>query len=87
MTFEQRIRELLSKHGLWPEWHVDAVIERCKNHNEFEDTKSVWNDVVEGYPLQFLASLWYKVRRVTVEYIDETIPKVWYRGMFADNPV
>lgn len=43
-----------------------------------------WDDTVDGYPPQLLAVLWLGVRRAAVDWIDENLPKAWYRPMFVD---
>ncbi len=82
-TIEQKIREMLTEHGLWPNERVDDVIERCKNHEKlFDSMGNRWGDRVDDYPRQILSILWLSVKIVTLEYIDEVIPLAFYRGMF-----
>ena len=84
MTIEEKIRSLLGEHGLWPEKHIEAVIERVKNHKILKSMSGRWNDNVDEYPIQIIAVLWLSIRKITVEYIDEVIPLAFYRSMFVD---
>lgn len=83
MTFEQKIRELLSEYGLWPEQHIDAVVKRAKESPMNDGMEGRWGDDMEGYPPTILSILWLAVKTITVEYIDEVMPQAWFRPMFA----
>lgn len=84
MTLEQKLRELLSNHGLWPD-DVDAVIELVKADDETNELMlDRWNDPVQDYLPSILSALWIHTKSIALEYIDEVMPKAFFRPMFVD---
>lgn len=80
MTFEQYMRNALFERGMLEPW-IDQVMERTKADpaNEAMDR---WTDQVEGYPDQFAAFIWYSTKRHALQWIDENLPRAWFRPMF-----
>lgn len=84
-TLEEGIRQFLIDNGMW-EHCADEVVERVKTSTS-DEMEGRWQDEVEGHPIQFLASLQLIAKRHALEYIDEKMPKVWFRRMFEPEEV
>lgn len=84
MTLEQKLRELLSDYGLWPDEHVDAVIELVKADETNKAMLDRWNDSVQDYLPSLFSALWIITKQTALEYIDEVMPTAFFRPMFVD---
>lgn len=80
MTIEQKMQKRLEKNGMF-ESQAEKVMLLAKNHVLFADLDLHWKD--EEYPDMLLASVWISIREVALEWIDQNIPKAWYRDMFV----
>ena len=42
-----------------------------------------WDDAIDGYPETLLAVLLVGINAEAVKWIDENLPKAWFRSMFV----
>lgn len=82
MTFEEKIKELLVGNGMFPH-QSDEVMERIKTDEAHKSMKRRWTDSVDDYPPQMIQIVWLIAKQHALEYIDENLPKAWFRPMFA----
>ena len=80
MNIETKIKSMLEEHGMWGKG-VDAVMSKAKD--EIPDMN--WNDNISGYPLPLIAVIWLTTKRLALQWIDENLPRAWYRPMFVSE--
>ena len=85
MTFLTKMMEMLVERGMWPK---DAAVVMSIYQNEGCDPAMAkrLDDDMEGYPIQTKAAVWYGVKIIALEWIDDHTPNVWYREQFTNNP-
>ena len=82
MTFEKLAHDHLFNNGMF-ESDVNKVIELSKKDEVLSDAmEGRWNDEVEGYPPFMVSIFLTSLNSVAVKYIDENIPKAWFRPVF-----
>jgi len=84
MTFEDKIKEMLSAHGLF-ENQALAIVKMTKADKINKPMLERWRDEVEDYPQIILALLWSSAKRAALEYIDANCPKAWFRPLFTEQ--
>ena len=57
------------------------VVEHVKAYQP--SMASLWNQSVSGYPETVRTALVISLRSSAVEWIDNNLPKAWFRPMFA----
>jgi hypothetical protein len=83
-TIEQKIKQKLVDGGISPD-EADEVMNRVKTdvtNKQMKQMEGRWKDDIESYPSQLLGGLLVIAKRHALEYIDEKMPKAWFRGMF-----
>lgn len=85
MTIEDKIREMLESRGLFGS-QASQVIEKAKGDKVLEPMKVRWGDHVESYPPSFLPVLWLCVKANALEWIEDNLPRAWFRPMFEGGP-
>lgn len=79
-TTHERLRSALVNCGMFPD-HADAVIARAKA--DLEDGYIVtWDRSADEYPPQLFALWFYICKPHALAWIDENLPKAWFRPMF-----
>ena len=83
MTFEQFAYGYLYNNGMFPD-DAKKVVEAAKNDEILKDTmQGGWDDDMAGYP-PFMENIFIvSLNSVAVKYIDENMPKAWFRQIFA----
>ena len=83
MTFEKLAYDHLFNNGMF-ENDAKKVIELAKKDEVLGDAmKGRWSDDTEGYP-PFMKNVFIvSLNSVAVKYIDENMPKAWFRPVFA----
>ena len=84
MTIREKLTELLTRNGMWPN-DAFEVMEEVISSDTTESMIDRWNDVADGYPKPFLALLWFMVRQKALEWIDANCPKAFYRSLFENK--
>lgn len=82
MTFEEKIKETLVSNGMFDHM-ADDVMGRIKADEALKSMEMRWDDDVDEYPLQIFQIVLISAKVHALEYIDETIPKAWFRPKFA----
>lgn len=82
MTIEQELKNMLMNNAV-PSSHTDAIINKAKETESFELMEGRWGDSSGYYNQQFKDLVWSSLRQVALEYIDENIPKAWFRPAFV----
>lgn len=80
MTVEQFIYDYLFGFGILDK-DVKAIIEEAKKSELLNDLH--WSDPKEGYPDVLFPTVILTIREIALKYIDEHMPKAWYRPFFA----
>ena len=83
MTIKEYLSKALEDRGMFPHQAVEVVAGVVEATTEMAGR---WDDDTEGYPPQMLAVLWYSVDRAALKWIDENLPKAWFRPMFVKEP-
>ncbi|MCP4394888.1 MAG: hypothetical protein GY804_11580 [Alphaproteobacteria bacterium] len=81
MTFEKWAKDYLEKRGMF-DTQAHEVVETVKVAKENEAMLKRWKDDIAGYPDAMLNVMVLTLRRHALEWIDENLPKAWYRDMF-----
>ncbi len=79
MTVQEYMINRLVQNGMF-DTQATKVIEMVKAKNEGFD---FWGKEAEGYPDQLLSVVWFTVKRNALEWIDENLPRAWFRPMFV----
>lgn len=82
MTFEQIALTHLQS-AMFPK-DADAVIVRMKAAEENKDMFDRWAHDEDGYPPEMKLIVIYSANVHAVKWIDENVPRAWYRPMFAN---
>ena len=82
MSIEETIKDRLVSLGMFPQ-QVDVVIGRMKENEANDAMQGRWGDSPDGYPEEIMLLAWYSAKEEALRYIDECIPKAWFRPMFA----
>jgi len=85
MTFKQSIIEYLTSNGMFDSQAV-ATFEAMEADPANKPMQGRWGESTEGYPPSMIAILRLAAKRAALAYIDEHIPRAWFRPMFTDNP-
>ncbi len=86
VTFDQWAREQLRGKGL-SQPQIDAVMIRVRAHPANDVMKSKWDEDMSSYPYKDTMEgiIWFTVRSITLEWIDETCPDAWFRPVFTTS--
>jgi len=84
MTIEEKIRQLLSEHGMWSTG-LEETMREAKEGDLLESMAQRWGDSLDDYPPQFLAVLWLCVRGIALDWVDANCPKAFYRPLLASE--
>lgn len=84
MTIANEVKKFLVDRGMFED-DANAVLERMKTAPENGAMKDRWNDPVSDYPPAIKALALFSAKKHGLEYIDENIPKAWFRPMFDDE--
>ena len=80
-TIEEYIKDRLTKYGMFDEMAAE-VVDLVKADKDLDSMRERWHEPVDAYPPMFMHALWLSVNRVAREYLDEKLPKAWFRPMF-----
>lgn len=84
MTVREKMKERLVENGLWPK-EADAVIENAEYDKSLDAMVSRWDETVEGYPSQLLATIWASIKLFAIEWIDKNKP-MHFAKLILSNP-
>jgi hypothetical protein len=83
MTFQDFAHEHLFNNGMF-ENDVQKVIEAAKEDDVLKDTMAGrWHDNMDDYPISMQSVFVVSLNNVVTKYIDENMPKAWFRPIFA----
>ena len=82
MTIEEKIRQLLSEHGMWSTG-LEETMKEAKEGKLLESMSQRWGDQVSDYPQALLAVLWLNVRGIALDWVDENCPGAFYRSLLV----
>lgn len=80
MTFRKWAVDYCYKRGMF-EAQAEAVVAQIIADPD-DTMRGRWDDAIEGYPPQMLAVLSIVINHAACKWIDENMPKAWYRAMF-----
>ena len=80
-TLEEYFRKKLFDNFLL-EGQVDEVMERVKARYEMRTVQ--WKRAAAGYTATAMAVIWYAIKIEALAWIDETMPKAFFRNMFIE---
>jgi hypothetical protein len=81
MTFRQFVLNYLTERGMFPA-DAEKVFAMCEQSEGMEEMRGRWTDNTEECPPSFLAVIALGVNDIATQYIDENMPRVWFRPMF-----
>jgi hypothetical protein len=85
VTFKETLIKHLTDNGMFPD-QANAVFDQYSN-DAGKPMAGRWNKPTASEPNTVLAVLILSINDEAVRWIDENLPKAWYRPMFAkDNP-
>lgn len=82
MTLKQYLNNYLYNNGMFEDM-AEQVVERVISDPANESMLGRWDDHTEGYPPEFLVVLRMSANLHAVKWIDENLPKAWFRSVFA----
>ena len=82
INIETKIKNMLEENGMCGK-SADAVMNKAKE--AIPDMKNRWGDDINDYPNPLVAVIWVTTKNIALEWIDENLPKAWYRPMFVDT--
>lgn len=82
MTIEEKIRALLDEHGAGG--YADKLIELAKSDKSLAEMSKRWADDINEYPQIILIQTWINVKEITLKWIDENLPKAFFRPLFTE---
>lgn len=85
MTWEELVKDHLTKNGMFPE-HVNEVFEMMKE-DEIKELRDRWKDDISGYPPTMKNVVIFITNRTALKWIDTNLPKAWFRSMFEKRSV
>lgn len=85
MTFEQKALEMLESNGMFPD-QARAVLAMMKTDPANEVIKERWGHDIAGYGDIMINVLWANAKYNALRYIDENIPRAWFRPLFTPSP-
>ena len=74
MTVEEKIKNMLIEHGLFPN-QADDILVRFQMNEANEAMLGRWGEPADAYPEQLYLVLWYSVKQTALAWIDEHCPK------------
>ena len=83
MTFRELANKHLSERGLFQK-DIQAIIELAEKDPVFDGSMTNrWGDDLSGYPPEIKGTFLMGINSVALKYIDENIPKAWFRPLFV----
>lgn len=83
MKIKERLEQLCTQHMLSPK-EAEKVVAAQKETQD-DEIKRRWEDQIEGYPIEFLATLWLGTKQEALAYFDSEKPMHFARPMFTDQ--
>lgn len=83
MTIREYLYNHLVERGMFPN-QADAVLEKMMQDESQQAMAGRWNESTGLYPVGLLVALCVTTNRFAVEWIDEYLPRAWYRPVFAN---
>ena len=83
MTLKESVLEFLVSNGMFPE-QAEQVFDLVKSAPENDAMLARWNDQQDAYPDVIMKMALLSAKEKAVEWIDENLPRAWYRPMFAN---
>jgi len=84
VTVKGKLLSYLTDNGMW-ETHAEQVFQRALPDLE-ADSRVTWDRPAEDYPTVMYAVWIIVLKRHALEWIDEYLPKAWFRPMFTPDP-
>jgi hypothetical protein len=85
MTFKEDLLGYLTSNGMFDSDAL-SVFEAMKADPANAPMSDRWNDSTDNYPAAMRAILHLAANRAALAFIDEHLPKAWFRPMFTDSP-
>ena len=85
MTIREWCEDYCYQRGMFRD-QAKAVVDRFAADPRGETMRGRWDDDVTGYPKGFAIVMGIAVSSMAVAWIDENLPRAWYRPMFAGEP-
>jgi hypothetical protein len=82
MSIEEKIEQLLQQNGMFPD-QAKAVMARVKDDEANSPMSDRWGDSADEYPPVIISLAWLSAKHHAIEWIDENLPKAWFRPMFV----
>jgi hypothetical protein len=79
-TIREHVIYFLVRNGMFVD-DAEKVFEIYKQEDD-GCMKERWDDKMCGYPPQFEATIMLGINRIVLKYIEEHMPKAWFRPMF-----
>ncbi|MFC1721947.1 hypothetical protein ACFL0Z_03465 [Patescibacteria group bacterium] len=89
MTIEERLKQMLIGAGMRDE-DAEKVMLTAKPELEklpiFAGiiANKTWNGLAKGYPEMVFNSLWYRLKEIALEWVQQNKPETWYRPIFEN---
>lgn len=80
-TLEQDILKRLTSNGLSSK-QAETIITIAKEDEALESMKGQWGKSVTEYPVQLRTVLWFSVKAIAFEWIEENVPNAFFRPLF-----
>jgi hypothetical protein len=84
VTTKEKLTKMLVDNGMFDDQAkkvMEVAIPRIEALTP--DYKITWDRPAEEYPDPVYAAIWLHLRGIALEWIDENIPKAWFRPMFT----
>jgi hypothetical protein len=82
MSFKTIAIDHMVNNGMWPD-QAEKVFQEIKNDEANESMKGRWDDPQWQYPESMTAIVIMITNSAAVKWIDENLPKAWFRPMFT----
>ena len=84
MTTREKFEKMLTDRGMWPK-EATAVMDLAIIEIDGDECGIKWGAPAGDYPNTIYAVLYLTIRPIALKYIDDTIPKAFYRSMFTEE--
>lgn len=86
MTTREKLIEMCIDNGMFPEQAKEVVELAISEIDKLVDGyKTTWDRPANEYPDGLYAVMFLTVADVAIKWIDENLPKAWFRSMFLSS--
>lgn len=82
-TIENYLLAMLQERGMF-ESQAQAVLDMVKTAPENQAMQGRWSESTDAYPEIIIKMMWISTKDKALEWIDQNLPRAWYRPMFVD---